>query len=201
MLRPGCLAWSVLLAGGLALIALPQPAAAQDEAVEGAAADGATEVDGQEAAPADTPPPQPRSVDKWNDQHSIPRSDRSFVNPWKLLGLIILFIMWVRSVDWVNRDSQLNDLGYGKWNPIVSFPVLALLLILVLPILLPLPANFVVGFSVLVVTYLATFFSYVIVRNKQVEPHERVFTPGWFRYELAQLGSKVGLKIEAERQG
>ena len=30
--------------------------------------------------------------------------------------------------------------------------------------------------------------------------HQRVFTPDWFRYEVATLLNKVGVKIEAERK-
>jgi type II secretory ATPase GspE/PulE/Tfp pilus assembly ATPase PilB-like protein len=30
--------------------------------------------------------------------------------------------------------------------------------------------------------------------------HQKVFTPDWFRYEIAHLGSKIGLKMEAERK-
>ncbi len=48
--------------------------------------------------------------------------------------------------------------------------------------------------------YLATFIPYVVTRNKAVQLHQKVFTPDWFRYEFAQLGSKVGIKMEAERK-
>ncbi len=50
------------------------------------------------------------------------------------------------------------------------------------------------------VIYLGTFIAYVIVRNKAVESHEKVFTPDWFRYEAANIGSRVGLKISTERK-
>ena len=51
--------------------------------------------------------------------------------------LIVLFLSWVAIGDWVNRDSQIFNLGYKKWNPIVFFPfaMLAILLIFV-----PVPA-------------------------------------------------------------
>ena len=47
----------------------------------------------------------------------------------KLLLLWLLFLIWVKSADWVNRDSQIFDLGYGKWNPIIFFPFFAVLLL------------------------------------------------------------------------
>ena len=152
-----------------------------------------------EEAEAAAPPPAP-AADKWNDAHSIPRLKAPAITWPKLLTLFLVYLIWVRSVDWVNRDSQLNDLGYGKWNAIIFFPVFAGLVVFAYPILLPLPANFVVGASVISIAYLATFIPYVVTRNKRVELHERVFTPSWVRYEFATLANKVGIKVSAERK-
>jgi type II secretory ATPase GspE/PulE/Tfp pilus assembly ATPase PilB-like protein len=113
--------------------------------------------------------------------------------------LWLLFLIWVKSADWVNRDSQIFDLGYGKWNPILFFPFLAALLLFAFPIIVGF-ANFWIAVGALAVCYLATFIPYVVTRNKEVELHQKVFTPDWFRYELATLGSKVGLNISAERK-
>ena len=90
-------------------------------------------------------------------------------------------------------------MGYGKWNPIIFFPFLVVILLFVFPIFVGL-ANFWVGFALLAVTYLATYVPYVVIRNKSVELHERVFTSDWFRYEFAHLAGKVGWKIEHERK-
>ena len=111
----------------------------------------------------------------------------------------MLFLIWVKSADWVNRDTQIFDLGYGKWNPIVFFPFLAVLLLFAFPIIVGF-ANFWLAVGLLSVCYLATFVPYVVTRNKAVQLHEKVFTPDWFRYEFAHLGSKVGVKMAAERK-
>src|SRR6478735_10124958 len=37
------------------------------------------------------------------------------------------------------------------------------------------------------------------MRNKAVELHEKVFTADWFRYEVAHLAGKVGIKMAGER--
>src|SRR4029079_11790439 len=61
--------------------------------------------------------------------------------------------------------------------------------------------NFWIGFGLLFVCYLGCFVPYVLLRNKAVELHQRVFTPDWFRYEVAHLLQKVGIKgFEAERK-
>ncbi len=117
----------------------------------------------------------------------------------KLLMLWLCFVIWVKSSDWVNRDSQIFDLSYGKWNPILFFPFVAVLLLVAFPIpILGLPMNFLVAAIVLPICYLATFVPYVVTRNKAVQLHQKVFTPDWFRYEIARLLSKVGVKIAAE---
>ncbi|HEX3599300.1 MAG TPA: ATPase, T2SS/T4P/T4SS family [Lacipirellulaceae bacterium] len=151
-------------------------------------------------APDEAAPPAPViKLDKYNDAHSIPRLKHPAISWVKLLGIWLLFIIWVKSADWVNRDSQITNQGYGKWNPIMMFPFLAVILLFAFPILAGFP-NFWVAFALLIVTYLATYVPYVLIRNKAVELHERVFTADWFRYEFAELVGKVGWKIEHERK-
>ena len=90
-----------------------------------------------------------RKLDKWNDAHSIPRVKSPVDLLAKLLVIWLLFVIWVKSADWVNRDTQIFDLGYGKWNPILFFPFLAVLLLFAFPILIGF-ANFWVAVGVLV---------------------------------------------------
>ncbi len=139
------------------------------------------------------------TMDKWNDAHSVARYTKPTVFWLKLLMIFLVYLVWVKSADWVNRDSQIYNIGYGKWNPIIFFPVLAVLLLLVFPYL-PMLHSFVLAAVALPLVYLATFAPYVLVRNKAVQMHEKVFTPDWFRFEIARLGNKVGLKIDAERK-
>jgi type II secretory ATPase GspE/PulE/Tfp pilus assembly ATPase PilB-like protein len=167
----------------------PDAAAAQPDAAAAAQ---------QPAQPA--APPAPVNIDKWNDAHSVARFKSPFVYWGKLLLLWLLFLIWVKSADWVNRDTQIYNLGYGKWNPILFFPFLAILLLFAFPILPFGFPHFWVAFGALAVCYLATFVPYVVTRNKVVQLHQKVFTPDWFRYEFAQLVGKVGIKIEAERK-
>ena len=117
----------------------------------------------------------------------------------KLLLIVLLILVWVRSCDWINQDTQIYNLGYGKWNPIELFPFLIILLLFVFPILGGFP-NFWVAFGLLFVCYLGCFIPYVLLRNKAVELHQKVFTPDWFRYEIAQVANKVGIKMEGERK-
>lgn len=169
------------------VVEAPADEAAIDEAVAAPA----------EEAPAPAPPPP--QLDKWNDAHSIPRSKVSAVFWIKLLVIWLLFVIWVKSGDWINRDSQIFDLGYGTWNPAIYFPFFVALVFFTFPIVLGV-AFFWLALGLLSLSYLAAFVPYTVTRNKAVALHERVFTSDWFRYEIATALNKVGMKIEAERK-
>jgi type II secretory ATPase GspE/PulE/Tfp pilus assembly ATPase PilB-like protein len=163
-----------------------------------AQADAATDSQSQAAADQAAAQPPP-SLDRWNDAHSIPRFDRPSISWLKLASIWLLFLIWVKSADWVNRDTQIIELSYGLWNSVLFFPFAALLLFTAFPFAVGLP-YYIVAAILLSLCYLGTIIPYVVVRNKAVPLHERVCTPDWFRYEFAYLAGKVGLKIEAERK-
>src|SRR3954468_12483260 len=108
----------------------------------------------ENAAPAEAAPPAApaQKLDKYNDAHSnaMRQFKKGFVAWPKLLLILLLVLIWVRSCDWINQDTQIYDLGYGKWNPIELFPFLAILLLCAFPILFGL-ANFWVAFGLLFV--------------------------------------------------
>jgi type II secretory ATPase GspE/PulE/Tfp pilus assembly ATPase PilB-like protein len=158
-----------------------------------ASAEGAPPAEGAATGPAAQP--QKQNLDKWNDAHSIWRARSPFIAWPKMALMWLLFLIWVKSADWVNRDTQIFSMGYGKWNPIIFFPFVVLLLLVIF-----LLGYVWIGLGVLFVAYLATYIPYVVTRNKAVQLHEKVFTGEWFRYEIAQIGKKFGLKIEAERK-
>jgi type II secretory ATPase GspE/PulE/Tfp pilus assembly ATPase PilB-like protein len=189
----------LLAVGSIATLACAQPNGADvpDNNRQDAPAD--QDVAGAEPAEAALPAQAPK-IDKWNDAHSIPRN-RQFSVSWpKLLIFWLLFLIWVRSVDWVNRDSQIHELGYGKWNLIMFLPFFLVVFFFVFPMFSPLPSFFPLGLGLLFVSYIASFSPYVVIHNKSVEGHQKIFTGDWFRYEIAQLANKVGIKIDAERK-
>lgn len=113
----------------------------------------------------------------------------------KIVATFLVFLMWVSAGDWVSRDSQIHILGWQKWNPIVLVPFL---LIAVVLFFLPVPT--LIRLPILVGIFLATWIPYVVVHNKNVEPHETVLTGAWWRYVFATTASKVGIKISTERK-
>lgn len=192
------LAWSPL---GVARAQDQTPPAAPGQQPPAAAPEAAPAAGQPVPAAAEAPAPAVPAIqlDKYNDAHSIPRLKRPAIYWPKLLVLFLIVLLWVKSADWVNRDTQIFNLGYGKWNPILFFPFFAIVLLFAFPILIGL-ANFWVAFGALLVCYLATYVPYVVIRNKSVELHQKVFTADWFRYEIAQVANKIGIKMEGERK-
>jgi len=113
----------------------------------------------------------------------------------KPLLMFLVLLMWVRAGDWVNRDTQIYRLGWHKWNPILFFPFALISLVMFI-----LPVAVVIKAPIMLVVFLAVWIPYVLVHNKNVEPHETVLTGPWWRYVFASLGSKVGIKVDAERK-
>jgi type II secretory ATPase GspE/PulE/Tfp pilus assembly ATPase PilB-like protein len=154
-----------------------------------------------DAAPAyaqESPPPEETAgATATAETFSVLRRDGQSANPLTILSeviLVVLFLSWVAVADWVNRDSQIFNLGYKKWNPIVFFPF-ALLAILL--IFLPVPPW--ARWVVLLMALIATFTPYVVVHNRRVEPHQTVLTGNWWRHVFASMMGKVGVKVRSER--
>src|SRR5262245_18189907 len=88
---------------------------AQPARQPGAAEQPGAAPDGQTAAPdgsAEAPAPPAQKLDKWNDAHSnaMRQFKNGFISWPKLLLILIIILIWVKSADWVNRDSQLFEL-------------------------------------------------------------------------------------------
>ncbi|WP_146568233.1 ATPase, T2SS/T4P/T4SS family [Posidoniimonas corsicana] len=132
--------------------------------------------------------------DKWGDAHAMYRDTRPFVSWLKLLPVVLVFLFWIRTCDWVNRASQIHKLGYAKWNGIVTFCGLAGLLIVAL---VPLYAASMPIYALLV---FGPFIAFSIVHNKSVEQHQKVFTKDWWQYSMATLANKFGAKIDVEKR-
>jgi type II secretory ATPase GspE/PulE/Tfp pilus assembly ATPase PilB-like protein len=80
----------------------------------------------------------------------------------KIIACWLVFMMWVRSADWVSRDGQEFKLRYLRWNPIIfgSF-MAALLLLWLIPV-------FWVGFPLLLIAYVAPLATYIVQRHSSV---------------------------------
>ncbi len=163
------------------------------------------------AAWAQDPPtenPQPAaapaagSPDAWpiyatgNDKHAFQRGPGGYISWFKLLTLFLFTAVWVRLCDWVNRDCRTIGLPYAMWNPIAVFPFLGVMLL----VALTLPFYFFFNFILLLASIAAPVAVYIVMRNKKVQPHERVLTPDHFRHILSRKAGAVGVKVSAEKK-
>ena len=122
------------------------------------------------------------------------RGPGGYYSWFKLLVFWLVFIAWVRTADWINRDGQAMKLDLLRWNPIVFGSFLAgVLLFFLIPV-------FWVGYPLLLIVYIAPFVSYVLYRNGRVHDSEKAFTPDHLRWVAAQWLGMVGIKIDAERR-
>ena len=117
----------------------------------------------------------------------------NYLNWMKLAACWLVFLAWVGTTDWVSRDAVEMKMNYMRWNPVVFGTFLAAV---VLSWLIPV---FWVSLPLLLIAYIGPLAAYIIVRNQQVEEHERVLTPDHLRAWFAGRLGKVGVKMEAER--
>ena len=126
------------------------------------------------------------------NQNAIPRGPGGYLSWLKLLPILLLYLLWVKTTDWVNRDCQLLGLPYSVWNVAVyaSFLV-GLALVVTIPV-------FVAGISLLGLSYVTPLGIYVWKRNSEVDLHERVLTPSHIRHLFSQAAGGVGMSIASE---
>lgn len=117
-----------------------------------------------------------------------------YLNWMKLLSCWLVFLLWVRTTDWVSSDAQTMKMDYLRWNPIVfgTF-VIAFILVWMIPV-------YWVSFPLLLVAYAAPLMSYIIYRNSKVVADEKVMTRDHLRFVASIYLKKIGIKIEAERR-
>jgi type II secretory ATPase GspE/PulE/Tfp pilus assembly ATPase PilB-like protein len=115
----------------------------------------------------------------------------------KVLAYIVVFLLWVWTTDWANRDMQeVRAMDYVRWNPILFGSFFGVLMLTwIIPKL-----NFWVGFIMLFLSYVVPLTTFIILRNKKVTNDLRVMTPEHIRYWSAVHLNKMGFKIDYEKR-
>ena len=108
----------------------------------------------------------------------------------KILTLLFIYLLWVKSTDWLSADAVHFKKDWRKWNAIVvgSF-VGAFAVALLLP-------WFWAGITLVFLAYLVPFIMYVRYRNEDMNPADMVFTRDHLRHFFAEKVSKVGVKVD-----
>ncbi|MBQ9873124.1 MAG: hypothetical protein IJM30_01555 [Thermoguttaceae bacterium] len=127
--------------------------------------------------------------------------------PIKLAILLVFYLAWVATTEWVNNDSErLGDPDQSKWNGtgLIAF-IVAFLAALFIPI-------FWAGLPVVALAWLIPLFRYIHVRNKPMLDADKVMTPShlsfWFRTRVLKQKVKpkkmpyqTGSPIQLEATG
>ena len=104
--------------------------------------------------------------------HDLVRSGGGYLSIIKLGAIAAVYLLWVRLVDWINRDSQKLGADTGLlpvvWNPI---NVVAFLIGFMSAISVPM---FAVGFSVYCVTALVPPMLYWLVRRSKLKTNPSI---------------------------
>jgi general secretion pathway protein E len=123
----------------------------------------------------------------------FPRGDGFYFNILKLLGVLIVFLLWVRTSWWVDQDARMLELPLAMWNPLlVVSGFLGLLLVWLLP-------WFLLSFPVFLLLYLVPSLVYVNLRNQKVEREDRVLTDRHLK-SMAARYLKLRFAQEAEEE-
>lgn len=94
-----------------------------------------------------------------------------FLSIIKIVFLIVIFILWVATADWVSRECDSLKMPFMVWNILFVFLfLLAMILVLVIPV-------FFVGFPIVCFAYGIPLLIFVLQRNRRVHEDDRVFTP------------------------
>jgi type II secretory ATPase GspE/PulE/Tfp pilus assembly ATPase PilB-like protein len=134
------------------------------------------------------------SPTQFGSDHEHGRGPGFYLSLLKFAGVWLLFLAWVKTTDWVSQDCLRVNLNYVIWNSVVFFMfIAAFILIWILP-------WFEVAFPLMLVAYLAPIGTFLIIRNRAVEAHQRVLTPSHIRHMVAGAAGKMGVKVATEKQ-
>lgn len=126
--------------------------------------------------------------------HNPNRGPGWYIALWKVLLIFLVFVLWVRTTDWVSRDCSALGLNYDVWNSIVFFPfVVGFFITLLIPF-------FFAGYPLLLLCYGVPLGIYIKQRNSMVPDADKVLTPDHLRYLVANAGKIFGAKIDAEKK-
>lgn len=143
-----------------------------------------------------------RAQDAWpavtDESHTLVRGGGFYFAIYKLLLLAGLFFLWVKTTDWVGRDTAEIGEGIGMpgyiWNPIIVFSFLAAFVILTLEIPI-----FAAGYGLLLVAYVAPLAVYIVQRNGKVTEDRKVLTPQHIKLMVTNLGKGGGKQQEMKQ--
>ncbi len=119
----------------------------------------------------------------------FPRGPGLYLNYAAFLAVVAVYLGWVRTCWWVDRDARHLKLPVTTWNAVMlGCGVGGLLAVWLFG-----PGLFLLSYAVLLLLYLGPSIVYVRVRNEQVAEDKRVLTPRHLR-ELSRRWLRLDFK-------
>ncbi len=125
----------------------------------------------------------------WAQSVSLQRGPSFYLDVFKFVPVVLLFIMWAWTTAWVDDDlKELNNVRFEMWNSIVfASGLLGFVLLWVIPF-------YAIGLVMLLLAYFVPLFMYIYTRNQTVPDEEKVLTPYHMGEVANSLLNKMGMK-------
>src|SRR5262245_16288123 len=124
----------------------------------------------------------------------FPRGPGFYFNPFKLLAVVAVYLIWVRTTWWVDHDCRELELPTSQWNPIMlATGLVGLLLVAAVPV-------FFASFVALLALFLAPTLVYVGIRNNLVSDEQKVLTPRHLRKVGKRLLGMKGKEVDEKKK-
>lgn len=120
-----------------------------------------------------------------------------YVNPIKILVVVVLFLGWAAGAQWIDRDTDVVKTRREQWNMIVlSGGIVATFVLMILPLWHG--QLFVIGIVFWLLLSGAPMVAYLMHRNGRVGASARILTVGHFK-RLLGVGVKKRPKDKGQR--
>jgi general secretion pathway protein E len=127
---------------------------------------------------------------------SVLRGPGLYLNLFKFVPVLLLYLLWARTTYWVDADCrELDDTKFELWNSVVFFSgLLGFALVWAIPI-------YPIGVTLLLLAYFVPILTYVYVRNQTVPDEVKVLTPYHFGEVMNGIMMKLGVRPVFNRGG
>ncbi|MDX2035438.1 MAG: GspE/PulE family protein [Isosphaeraceae bacterium] len=120
---------------------------------------------------------------------SMVRGPGLYVNLFKFVPVVLIYLMWVKTADWVDDDCrELNNLRIEMWNSVMFFSfLLGAALLWTIPF-------YAAGIALFALGFLVPALTYSFIRNQTVPDDRKVLTPYHFGEVLNGILESVGVR-------
>ena len=120
------------------------------------------------------------------------RGEGFYFSILKILGVLLVFLLWVRTCWWVDQDCRDVGLSLDFWNPVMfAAGAMGLLVVWLLP-------WYVLSWPIFLSLYLTPTLIFVGMRNAKVPQEQKVFTERHLKL-MAQKYLKLNLGLDEEK--